>query len=95
MWKPNQFTPKKKGMRRIKRIKAACICQILHFMLKEDLAHDLAVRQVVQEVENYKKILKRNHIQYKITHQTVLPDEFIQLKVIKQYNASPVGEYLS
>ena len=24
----------------MKRVKAACICQTLHFMLKEDLAHD-------------------------------------------------------
>ncbi len=28
----------------MKRVKAACICQTLHFMLKEDLGHDYAVK---------------------------------------------------
>lgn len=28
----------------MKRIKAACICQTLHFQLKEDVAHDYAVQ---------------------------------------------------
>ena len=28
----------------MKRIKEACICQTLHFMLKEDVGHDYAVR---------------------------------------------------
>lgn len=37
----------------MKRIKAACICQTLHFMLKEDVAHDWAVKQVEQDVESY------------------------------------------
>ena len=44
----------------MKRIKAACICQTLHFMLKEDAEHDWAVKQVEQEVEQYKKTLDRN-----------------------------------
>ena len=46
----------------MKRIKAACICQTLHFMLKEEVDHDWAVKQVAYE--------------------------------IKQYNMSPVGDYL-
>lgn len=35
----------------MKRIRAACICQTLHFMLKEDVAHDWAVKQCEQEFE--------------------------------------------
>ncbi len=50
----------------MKRVKAACICQTLHFMLKEDVAHDWAVRQVQEEVQHYKRGLERNHTQYKI-----------------------------
>ena len=46
------------------RIKAACICQTLHFMLKEDVAHDWAVKQVEQDVENYKRALERYRTQY-------------------------------
>lgn len=78
----------------MKRIQAACICQTLHFMLKEDAEHDWAVRQVAQKVEDYKRRLERNRTQYRITEQTTQPDGSIVLKVIKQYNASPVGSYL-
>lgn len=79
----------------MKRVKAACICQTLHFMLKEDAEHDWAIKQVEQDVEQYKKTLERNRTQYKITEQTVQPDGSIIIKVIKQYNSSPVGEYLN
>lgn len=78
----------------MKRVKAACICQTLHFMLKEDVEHDDAVKQAEQELENYKKNLERNHTLYKITEQTNQPDGSIIIKVIKQYNSSPVGDYL-
>ncbi|MCD7868272.1 MAG: hypothetical protein LUF78_13855 [Clostridiales bacterium] len=78
----------------MKRIKAACICQTLHFMLKEDMDHDYAVKLVHGEVEHYKNNLERNHTQYKIVEQTEEPDGSIMLKIIKQYNSSPVGNYL-
>lgn len=79
----------------MKRVKAACICQTLHFMLKEDVAHDRAVKLVEQDVEQYRRTLERNRTQYKITEQTVQPDGSIIIKVIKQYNSSPVGDYLN
>lgn len=78
----------------MKRVKAACICQTLHFMLKEDVVHDDAVRLVQDEVAHYKKNLERNHTRYKIVEETAQPDGSILVKVIKQYNASPVGNYL-
>ena len=78
----------------MKRVKAACICQTLHFMLKEDVAHDYAVRLVRDEVAHYKKNLERNHTRYKIVEETTQPDGSILVKVIKQYNTSPVGDYL-
>ncbi len=79
----------------MKRVKAACICQTLHFMLKEDVAHDWAVKQVREEVEHYKQGLERNHTQYRIVEEVTQPDGSIMVKVIKQYNASPVGDYLN
>ncbi len=79
----------------MKRVKAACICQTLHFMLKEDVGHDYAVKLANEEVEHYKKNLERNHTQYKIVEQTVQTDGSIILKIIKQYNSSPVGDYLN
>lgn len=78
----------------MKRIQSACICQTLHFTLKEDVEHLYAVRQVKEEVEQYKKNLERNHTLYKIVEQTDQPDGSILVKVIKQYNAAPVGNYL-
>lgn len=78
----------------MKRVKAACICQTLHFMLKEDAPHDWAVKQVEQEIELYIKTLERNHTQYKIVEQNVQSDGSVIMKIIKQYNASHVGDYL-
>ena len=43
----------------MKRVKAACICQTLHFLLKEDTEHDFAVRLVKAEVEKYKADLEK------------------------------------
>lgn len=79
----------------MKRVKAACICQTLHFMLKEDLEHTYAAKQVRDEVEHYKQMLERNRVRHRIVEETVQPDDSIIIKVIKQYNQSPVGEYLN
>lgn len=78
----------------MKRIKAACICQTLHFILKEDAPHDYAVKLVKEEVEKYKATLERNHTLYKIVEQTEQSDGSIMMKIIKQSNTSPVGDYL-
>lgn len=79
----------------MKRVKAACICQTLHFMLKEEAAHDWAVEQVKREVEQYKTNLERNRTKYKIVDETAQPDGSILLKIIKQYNSGPIGDYLN
>ena len=39
----------------MKRVSSACICQTLHFMLKEDAAHDHAVRLVARKCSNTNK----------------------------------------
>ena len=78
----------------MKRVSSACICQTLHFMLKEDAAHDHAVRLVRQEVQQYKQALERRHTPYKIVSETEEPDGSILLQVIRQYNMHPVGNYL-
>ena len=54
-----------------------------------------AVKQVKEEVETYKKNMERNHTKYKIVEQTEQPDGSIIVKIIKQYNAAPVGDYLN
>lgn len=78
----------------MKRVKAACICQTLHFLLKEDLEHDAAVRLAKEEVEIYKKKLEQNRVKHKIIEEATQPDGSIMIKIIKQYNTSPIGDYL-
>lgn len=78
----------------MKRIKAACICQTLHFMLKEDLGHDYAVQMVRTEIDKYKASLDRNRTKYRIISEEEQPDGSVMIKIIKQYNTSPVGDYL-
>ena len=78
----------------MKRIKAACICQTLHFMLKDDIAHSLAERMVKEEVQQYKKRMENSRKKYRILEETEQEDSSVIMKVVKQYNQSPVGEYL-
>ena len=78
----------------MKRVKAACICQTLHFMLKEDFPHDYALKMVQDEVQKYKASLERNRTKFKIISEETQPDGSVIVKIIKQYNASPVGDYL-
>ena len=78
----------------MKRVKAACICQTLHFLLKDDLGHDYAVQLVKAEVKKYKDSLDGNRTKYKIVSEETQPDGSVMIKIIKQHNTSPVGDYL-
>ncbi len=78
----------------MKRVKAACITQTLHFLLKEDLGHDYAVKVVQEEVIKYKKQLDKSGTRYKILSETEQEDGSVVIEIKKQYNTSPVGNYL-
>ncbi len=78
----------------MKRIKEACICQTLHFLLKEDVGHDYAVSLVKEEVEKYKASLERSRTKYRIIEETEQADGSVIIKIKKQYNTAPVGSYL-
>lgn len=78
----------------MKRVKAACITQTLHFLLKEDAGHDYALRLVGEEVKKYKEQLNRNKVQYKILSEETQDDGSVIIEIKKQYNTSPVGNYL-
>ena len=79
----------------MKRVKAACLLQTLHFQLKEDIDHDIAVRAVREEVAHYKTQLERNRTAFKIDEETVQPDGSIIVKIRKQYNHHDTGDYIS
>ncbi len=78
----------------MKRVKAACITQTLHFMLKEDVEHDYAVRMVEEEVKKYKNGLDRTGTKYKILSENKQEDGSVIMEIKKQYSTSPVGNYM-
>lgn len=82
-----------KEVERMKRVKAACICQALHFMPKEDVGQDYAAQLVREEASNYKASLEKHHTAYKIVEETTQPDGSVILEIIKQYNQCSVGAY--
>ena len=78
----------------MKRIKAACITQTLHFLLKEDVSSDYAKKLVTEEVKKYKDSLNKNKTQYKILSEETLAGGSVIIEIKKQYNTSPIGHYL-
>lgn len=78
----------------MKRVQAACICQTLHFFQKEEVSKELNEKLAREEIEKYKQSLEKSKTEYKILEETKQDDGSIVIKVIKQYNYSPVGEYL-
>lgn len=78
----------------MKRVKAACICQTLHFLLKEDTDPALAQRLIQDEVAAYRKRLEISGARYRILSEERQADGSVILKIKKQYNQSPVGDYL-
>ena len=78
----------------MKRIKAECLEQTLHFLLKEGLAPEDAKRQVRQEYEAYKAQMDRRGTRYKILGESEEPDGSLMIKVKRQNNFHPVGGYL-
>ena len=78
----------------MKRIKAACLEQTIHFILKEDTGHAYAARAVKLELEAYKAKLDRDRVKYVILEETVQADDSVILKIKRQYNNYDCGEYL-
>ena len=54
----------------------------------------MAKQQVRQEYESYKGQMDRHKIQYKIIEEAEQPDGSLIVKIKKQNNAQPVGNYL-
>jgi len=78
----------------MKRIEAACVCQTLRFSGKEGMSRKYAAETIQQEIEYYKRKLEASHTPYKILDQLEQPDGSVIVKVVKQYNYSPIGDYL-
>jgi hypothetical protein len=79
----------------MKRIKSACLFQTIHFQLKDGLPKNLALRNVKDEYESYKKNLDRNHTRYQIVDETEQEDGSILIHIKKQYNSANCDEYMN
>ncbi len=78
----------------MKRVQAACICQTLHFCQKDVVPKDVNEKLAREEIEKYKQSLERSKTEYRILEEKKQDDGSIMIKVIKQYNNSPIGDYL-
>ncbi len=78
----------------MKRIKAACLEQTIHFQLKDGISLEQAKRQVRQEYESYKTQMDRHRIQYKIIEEAEQSDGSLIIRIKKQNNTQPVDSYL-
>ena len=52
------------------------------------------MRLVREEVEHYKQVLERNRTRHKIVDEAEQEDGSVVIRIIKQYNRSPAGDYL-
>lgn len=79
----------------MKRIKAACITQTVCFSNHDGDTSKYAKEMICQEYEKYKVHLDRSGTKYKILSEKTNEDGAIVIEIKKQYNTSPVGDYLS
>ena len=78
----------------MKRIKAECLEQTLHFMTKEGVPQEETRRQARQEYEAYRTHLERAGTLYKILEESEQPDGSLLIRLKRQNNYHPVGGYL-
>lgn len=78
----------------MKRIKAACLLQTIHFQLKDDIGHAAAVKAVKDELENYKVQLERKHTKFQIVDEEEQSDGSVIVHIKKQYNNHNFDEYM-
>ena len=79
----------------MKRVQAACICQTLHFFQKDEVSQATQERLSNEELERYKRSLEQSKTQFRILEEKKQDNGSIIIKIIKQYNNSPVGDYLN
>ncbi|MCI6675862.1 MAG: hypothetical protein SPH91_05250 [Lachnospiraceae bacterium] len=79
----------------MKRIKAACITQTLVFSNHDGETTEYAKKMIQKEYEKYKEQLDKSRTKYVILSEKVNDDGSIIIEIKKQYNTSPVGDYLS
>lgn len=79
----------------MKRIKAACLLQTIIFQPKDMYPSEFSRQQTRREYEGYKALMDRRNTKYKILEENTLPDGSIIIKIKKQNNQQPVGDYFN
>ena len=85
-------------VKRMKRVKAACILQTLVFAQKDDcgLTREQQLKVNHDEVSRYKATMDRSRTRYQITEETEQSDGSVLIRVRKQYNdKADVSEYFN
>ena len=77
----------------MKRIKAACLLQTICFQSRELHPTAFDKQQIQKEYEAYRAMMERRGTKYKILEETVQDDGSIIIKLKKQNNQQPVGDY--
>lgn len=79
----------------MKRIKAACITQTIHFINKDATGSDYAKRKVQEEIKRYKCRMDRERTKYKVISEEVQEDGSVIMEIVREYgNNKPTGNYL-
>lgn len=69
----------------MKRIKAACITQTIHFINKDITKSEYSKRKVQEEITRYKHRLDRERTKYKILSEEVEEDGSVIMEIVKEY----------
>lgn len=78
----------------MKRIKAACLEQTVHFLLKDELPREAAEKAVRQEYVHYLEQMNRNRTQYQVLEELPQADGSLIVKLKKQYNSYDCTPYI-
>lgn len=79
----------------MKRIQTACLHQTIHFQLKDNVPAEIAQRLVQEEEKEYQENLNRRGVLYRIWNREVLPDGSIRIRITRQLNDYPIGDFLN
>lgn len=79
----------------MKRIQSACLLQTVCFRPRDVYPSDFNKVQVRKEYETYKDKMTRSGTKFKILEETTQPDGSIIVKLKKQNNQQPIGDYFN
>lgn len=80
----------------MKRMESACLLQTIVFRPKDDVVPlDAAKAAVREEYASYLNRLERTHTAYCITEEETETDGTVRIRIMRQYNTYPTGDYLN